>query len=313
MAFVPAPGYQPAYNPPVPFATVIAGNLRPGMAVFIQATVPSKHNRFTINLASGQYEGSDIALHINARYDGRDRVVFNSFQGGKWEEEEMKREMPFKPGKAFSAAICVTQSNYQISVNGSHFYEFGHRIPLERVQWLQVSGDITVAFLCILGNGPGVKGGLVMSAPQSQLLPMLGPPVLQPPVPFTANIRGGMIPKRTLDVKALINSSAKSCAINLKVSFSNDIALHINLRLSKSAVVRNSFVNGVWGEEEKELPINPFKQGDFFDISIRSGEKCFKVYVNGSHLFNYNHRLWNLQQIDTLEVEGDLKLCFVHF
>ncbi|XP_063287302.1 galectin-4-like [Pelobates fuscus] len=312
MAFVPAPGYQPAFNPPVPYTTMIAGGLREGMAIFIQGALPSHHNRFTINLSTGQYEGSDIAFHLNARYDGRDRVVFNSYQGGEWKEEEMKREMPFKSGKVFQLVYQITRNNYQVSVNCAPFYEFAHRIPMERVQWLQVSGDITLQYLCIIGSGPGVKGGLVMSAPQGELPPMLGPPILNPAMPFTTSIRGGMTPKRTVVVKGLMNSNAKSLIINFKVGYCNDIALHINARINKSTLIRNSFVNGAWGEEEKEVTKYPFKQGDFFDISVRGGEKRFKVYINGHHCFNYEHRLWNLQQIDTLEVEGDVKLCFVH-
>uniref|UniRef100_A0A8C5QH17 Galectin n=1 Tax=Leptobrachium leishanense TaxID=445787 RepID=A0A8C5QH17_9ANUR len=313
MAFVPAPGYQPAFNPPVPYTTKIAGDLRVGMVIYIGAVVPSsKHNRFTVNFSTGQYEGADIAFHMNGRYDGRDRVVFNSMQGGEWGQEEMKREMPFKPGKLFHLVYEITSNNYQVSVNGSPFYEFPHRIPLEQVQWLQVSGDITLQYLGILGCGPGVKGGLVMKVAQGELPPMLGPPMLNPAVPLSTCIRGGMIPKRTVDVKGVVNSSAKSFTINFKVGYNNDIALHMNIRSSKSVVVRNSFINGAWGEEEKEIPKNPFKQGEFFDISVRSGEKQFKVYVNGTHCFNYEHRLWNLQQVDTLDVEGDVKLCFVH-
>ncbi|KAM4697097.1 galectin-4-like [Rhinophrynus dorsalis] len=317
MAFLPAPGYQPAYNPPIPYTTTIAGGLRVGMVVFIQAVVPSHHNRFTVNFSTGQYEGSDIAFHLNARYDGRDRVVFNSYQDGMWKDEEMKREMPFKPGKVFQLDFLITRNNYQVTVNGSPFYEFGHRIPLERVQWLQVSGDITVQALCIIASGPGAAGtkggGLLMSAQQGELPAMLGPPILNPTVPFSTMIPGGMIPKRTVVVKGLLNSNAKTCLINFKVGFSGDVAMHINPRLNKHTVIRNSFVNGAWGEEETELTKNPFKQGEYFDLSVRSGERRFKVYVNGVHCFNYEHRLHNLQQVDTLVVEGDLKLCFVHF
>ncbi|MEE6490549.1 hypothetical protein FKM82_015902 [Ascaphus truei] len=287
------------------------------MAVFIQALVPSPHNRFEINFSTGQYDGSDIAFHLNARYDGRDRVAFNSYQGGSWMEEELKKDMPFKPGKVFQLVFEITKGNFQVTVNASPFHEFAHRIPLERVQWLQVKGDITIQALCVIASGPGTggpKGGsLLMSAPQGDLLPMLGPPIINPILPFVANIRGGMIPKRTVVVKGLVSSSAKSFIINFKVGFSNDIALHINVRMNKSLVIRNSFLNGAWGEEEKDLPKSPFKQGDFFDLSVRSGEQNFKVYVNGQHCFNFKHRLQNLQQIDTLDVTGDLKLCFVHF
>ncbi|XP_069602651.1 galectin-4-like [Ranitomeya imitator] len=311
MAFVPAPGYQPAFNPPIPYTTVIAGGLRVGMVVTVQATLPSKYNRFTINFACGQEETSDIALHMNARYDGRDRVVFNSKQGEVWDKEEMKKEMPFKSGKAFLIMFEITKSNYQVFANGAPFFEFGHRIPLDRVFWLQVSGDITVQELTIIGNGPGVKGGLVMSGAQSDLLPMLGPAYVNALVPFSANIRGGMIPKRSVVVKGVVKSGAKSFIINLKASYSNEIALHLNPRLNKNTVVRNSFANGIWGEEETEQVKNPFKSGEYFNISICSEEQNFRVFVNGSHSFNYAHRLWNLQQVDKLEVDGDVKIVYV--
>ncbi|KAM4604508.1 galectin-4-like [Discoglossus pictus] len=315
MAFVPAPGYQPAYTPSVPYTTVISGGLRVGMCVYIQGVAPSSANSFTVNFSCGQYEGSDIAFRLNARYDGRDRVIFNSCQGGTWGEEEMKKEMPFKNGKIFQLVYNITHNNYLVSVNGSPFYEFAHRMPLERVQWLQISGDVELQAVSIIGCGGGPKGAsLVMTAQQTQLAPMLGPPIVNPSVPFSANIRGGMIPKRTVVLKGIVNSIAKSFTINFKVGFSSEIALHINPRLNKSALVRNSFVNGIWGEEEKDLSTKfPFHQGDFFELSIRSGLQHYKVYLNGHHLFNYQHRYANLPQIDTLEVDGDIKLCFVHF
>ncbi|XP_063793998.1 galectin-6-like [Pseudophryne corroboree] len=311
MALVPAPGYQPEYNPPIPYTTLIAGGLRQGMAVCIQALTNSKSNRFTVNFATGDDEGSDIALHMNARYDGRDRVVFNSRQGGTWGDEELKKEMPFKVGKPFVILFEITRNNYLVSASGERFYEFAHRIPLENVLWLQVTGDVEVQSLNILGCGPGVKGTLVLSALQTQLLPMMGPAALNPTVPFKAAIRGGMVPRRSAVIKGLVKSNAKSFAINFKVGYSNEIAFHLNPRLNKSTVVRNSFVNGVWGEEEKDLAKNPFKHGEFFEISVRAGEKHFKVFINGCHSFNYANRMPNLQQVDCLEVEGDVKLIFV--
>ncbi|XP_073497774.1 galectin-4-like [Phyllobates terribilis] len=311
MAYVPAPGYQPAFNPPIPYTTMIAGGLRVGMVVTIQATLPSKYNRFTINFACGQEETSDIALHQNARYDGRDRVVFNSKQGEVWGNEDLKKEMPFKSGKVFFIMFEITRNNYQVFANGAPFFEFAHRISLDRVNWIQVSGDIVVQELAIIGSGPGVKGGLVMSAAQCDLLPMLGPAYVNAPVPFSANIRGGMIPKRNVVVKGIVNSKAKSFTINLKASYNNEIALHLKPNLSKNIVVRNSFINGTWGEEETEQVKNPFKVGEYFNISIYSDDQNFKVFVNGSLSFNYAYRLSNLQQVDKVEVEGDVNIVYV--
>ena len=38
---------------------------------------------------------------------------------------------------------------------------------------------------------------------------------------------------------------------------------------------------------------------------------CFKVAVDGQHLFEYHHRLKNLPAINNLEVGGDIQLTHV--
>ncbi|XP_068106696.1 galectin-4-like [Hyperolius riggenbachi] len=311
MAYVPAPGYQSAFNPPIPFTTMIAGGLRVGMGVSIQATLPKNYNRFAVNFTTAEGEESDCALHMNARYDGRDRVVFNTRRCGKWDEEEMKKDMPFKAGKPFIIQFEITRNNFLISSTGERFYEFGHRIPIEHVMWMSVTGDILVQELSILGCGQGVKGGLQLTAAQTGLLPMYGPPSLNPPVPYKSFINGGFIPKRTLVVKGV--PTGKSFHINLKVGMNNDIPLHFNPRLNKGTLIRNSFLNGTWGEEETQVARNPFKQGEFFDVSIRCADKQYKVFINGSHALDFSHRMFSLAQVDTVEVEGDVKVFYVFF
>lgn len=311
MSFVPAPGYQSAFNTPIPYTTMIAGGQRPGMCFFIQATLPRDYNRFAVNFKTAEGEDSDVPFHMNARYDGRDRVVFNSRVNGQWQEEEMKRDMPFKSGKVFTIIFEITPNNYLVAANGERFYEFGHRIPLEQVRWLSVTGDIVVQHLAILGNGTGTKGNLLMSPMQAELIPMMGPPAILPPVPYKVFLNGGMVPKRTVVVQGI--PRGKGFSINLKVGFSNEIAFHLNSRLSKSILVRNSYINGTWGQEETAISKNPFKQGDNFEVSIRCSQKKFKIFINGSHAFDYDHRMHNLQQVDTLEVEGEVKVAYVFF
>ncbi|XP_073497773.1 galectin-4-like isoform X2 [Phyllobates terribilis] len=110
MAYVPAPGYQPAFNPPVLYTTVIAGGLRVGMYVVVKAMLPSTHNKFSIHFATGPEKTSGIALQMNAPYDGPDKVGFNSRHGEAWGTEEIKKEMPFKSGKVFNIMIEVTKN-----------------------------------------------------------------------------------------------------------------------------------------------------------------------------------------------------------
>ncbi|TEA42737.1 hypothetical protein DBR06_SOUSAS1610264, partial [Sousa chinensis] len=105
--------------------------------------------------------------------------------------------------------------------------------------------------------------------------------------------------------------SAPSFVINFKVGSSGDLALHINPRLSEGSVVRNSFLNGSWGAEERNVSYNPFGPGQFFDLSIRCGMDRFKVYANGQHLFDFSHRLSAFQRVDMVEIQGDVTLSYV--
>lgn len=123
------------------------------------------------------------------------------------------------------------------------------------------------------------------------------------------------------------------------VGSSGDLALHINPRLTEGLVIRNSYLNGSWGSEDRKISYNPFGPGQFFDVSlgspshspslqslcpgpglkpalslqlsIRCGIDRFKVYANGQHLFDFSHRLSAFQNVDVLEINGDITLSYV--
>ncbi|XP_039624132.1 galectin-4-like isoform X3 [Polypterus senegalus] len=351
MAFVPPPGYQPIYNPTLPYAGPISGNLRVGMSIYVHGKIPHHISRFQVNLQCGNYSGCDIALHINPRFDLWDKVVFNTFQGGCWMSEE-KAHMPFRKGDEFEMVIIVNQEGYQVNVNGQNFYFFQHRLPFEEVDTLEIGGDVVIQTINIIGGGwsgggqpgyqsqtmnipsfpgqpayqgqPGYQGGMPgyqggnlpggMPGYQGGNLPIMGgPAIYSPVVPYSNMIPGGLSPKRTIIIRGMVPPGANRFHINFKVSYSGDIVFHLNPRFTEFIVVRNSFLGGCWGREEKELEFNPFQPGQYFDMSIRSGNQRFKVYVNGQHLCSFNHRFQEFQQVDTLEVEGDVQLSYVQF
>ncbi|KAM4590283.1 galectin-4-like [Fundulus diaphanus] len=164
MAFIAPPGYQPVYNPSIPYLGPIYGGLRDGVSVYIQGSVPKDITRFVINLLCGESDSSDIALHFNPRFDGRDKVVFNSRQGGSWGSEEKIRSMPFSKGKAFELVIMITSKGFQTKVDGKEFFMFPHRIPVEQIRAIQVSGDVSIQSINIIGAAgggmcPGGMGG----------------------------------------------------------------------------------------------------------------------------------------------------------
>ncbi|XP_040298790.1 galectin-4-like [Bufo bufo] len=318
MAFVSALGYQPVYNPTIPFRNPIYGGVRPGMSVYIQGSIPHHANGFCVNFACGLYEGADIAFHFNPRFQGKDKVVFNSFDSGSWRGEEKKKDgFPFHKGGYFELVFFINPGSYQVNVNGSYFYEFSHRIPLERVESVHVDGDVIIQSLSVVG---GAAGGGPIVTPEvmplhgypSMTLPAMGGPTYNPPVPYYANIPGGVTPKRTFVIRGFMPMGGQSFHINFATS-SGDIALHFNVRLNELTVVRNSKIGGDWGGEERDMTDNPFVPGQYFDISVRTGNGRYKVFVNGQPFCEYFHRFPALQMIDTLEIGGDVVLSLVQF
>lgn len=278
--------------------------------------------RFAVNFTVGQGPEADIAFHFNPRFDGWDKVVFNTKQDGKWGSEEKKRSMPFRKGAAFELVVMVLAEHYKVVVNGNPFYEYGHRLPLQMVTHLQVDGDLELQSINFIGGQPPPSQtpmaipaypgpGHSCHAPPSNLPTMEGPPTFNPPVPFIRRLTGGLTARRTVIVKGFVPPRGQSFAINFKVESSGDLALHINVRMNEGAVVRNSYLNGSWGSEERSLSHNPFGPGQFFDLSIRCGNDRFKVYANGQHLFDYSHRLSAFPRVDVLEIEGDVTLSYV--
>uniref|UniRef100_A0A3Q2R071 Galectin n=1 Tax=Fundulus heteroclitus TaxID=8078 RepID=A0A3Q2R071_FUNHE len=237
MAFVAPPGYQPVYNPRIPYLGPIYGGLRDGVSVYIQGSVPKDITRFLINLLCGESDSSDIALHFNPRFDGRDKVVFNSRQGGSWGSEEKIRSMPFSKGKAFELVIMITSKGFQTKVDGKEFFMFPHRIPVEQIRAIQVSGDVSVQSINIIGVSPQYQ------------------PLLFKAVPYSCMIPGGMYPKRTIIIRGMVPYGSNRMGFNLVVSRSRDIAFHMNPRVKERVVVRNNREGGKWGKEDRELSL----------------------------------------------------------
>ncbi|KAJ8368706.1 hypothetical protein SKAU_G00087340 [Synaphobranchus kaupii] len=159
MSFLAPPGYQPIYNPIIPYVGPIYSGLRTGMSVYIQGRIPHEISRFFINLQCGEMDGCDVAFHMCPRFDFWDKVVFNTFRDGCWEGEEKIHEMPFSKGETFELVIVINSEGYQVNVNGNQFHMFQNRIPVERVSTMLISGDVSVQTINIIGGGQGGMQG----------------------------------------------------------------------------------------------------------------------------------------------------------
>uniref|UniRef100_A0A8C8VPZ0 Galectin n=1 Tax=Pelusios castaneus TaxID=367368 RepID=A0A8C8VPZ0_9SAUR len=315
----------PILNPSIPFSAAISGGLSEGKMVVIQGQVQPWAKSFAVNLRCGN---RDIAFHFNPRFhESRLVVVCNTEQGQRWGTEERTYHMPFNLGVYFELIINVKGHCYQVSVNGQHFLEYRHRLPLHTIQTLDIKGDVTVS--CVRFTDP--SGPQVHAAPNYGFhsgtipsmfaQPVFGAPaprpntpmvVTNPAVPFQVAIPGNVSRSRKITIVGNVPFRAKRFHINLKNSLTSNIALHINPRLDEGALVRNTQTHGVWGSEERHISMQPFSRGQAFQMEIMHTRSCYQVSVNGLHMFDYVHRI-PANQVDQLEIGGDVTLSCVQY
>ncbi|KAL5008804.1 hypothetical protein ScPMuIL_014385 [Solemya velum] len=153
-------------NPPTPFVGSLPGPLSDGKSIVINGFAVPHEEGFAINLTcGGRLEPQeDTALHFNARFN-EFRVIRNSLEYGNWGSEECHGSFPFKMGVLFEVVIDVNYQYYKISVDGRHFCDFRHRIPIQRVNTVTVEKGIQINFVRYDGFPGGVPAGAAYNPP----------------------------------------------------------------------------------------------------------------------------------------------------
>ncbi|XP_039597220.1 galectin-3 isoform X2 [Polypterus senegalus] len=128
------------------------------------------------------------------------------------------------------------------------------------------------------------------------------------PVPFEFPLQAGVMPRLLITVMGEFKKNGERFQIDFTKG--PDVVFHFNPRIRERAVVRNAYLNGRWGPEERQGGF-PFEQGKKFEVKILCEADMFKVAVNGAHLLEYRHRFKNLKEITLLRVSGDLTLSSV--
>ncbi|XP_046876381.1 galectin-9-like [Hypomesus transpacificus] len=322
---------QSFFKPALPFKGHIQGGLSEGKSVTLMARVMPAATSFHVNLLCGSGGNVDIALHFVARYEGHAAVVVcNTFNNSQWGQEEQNGAMPFARGAEFTLTFLVTRNSYSVVVNGAHFLEYLHRLSASRVSTISVDGGLQVHSISFQSPQGERRQNHSRSQQNRQKSnqwrkaaqvypPVFGamgispaPPAYSPQpsyaVPYKSIMPGGLHPGKTLTVQGLVNHKANMWSLNLR--FNSGIALHFNARFSENAVVLNSLLQEQWGQEERS-GVMPFHRGHPFTVTISCDAQCYKVFVNSIHTCNYNHRYSVLQDVDILEVSGDLSLTSV--
>ncbi|MEQ2163490.1 hypothetical protein GOODEAATRI_030649 [Goodea atripinnis] len=135
----------------IPFAGTILGGLLPGEMVLIQGSVPSGADRFQVDLTCGSSvkPRADVAFHFNPRIK-KSCIVCNTLEKEQWGREEILYQMPLKVGPGFELIILVLKDKYKVAVNGAHVLEYKHRVDLDRVDTISISGIVNVQTVAVL-------------------------------------------------------------------------------------------------------------------------------------------------------------------
>ncbi|XP_033931621.1 galectin-3 [Pseudochaenichthys georgianus] len=149
----------------------------------------------------------------------------------------------------------------------------------------------------------------------SNMPPQWLPPTSGPlSVPFNLNLARGVYDKMMMTILGHVKPDAKMFTVNFLKG--NDIAFHINPRFSeggKQVLVRNHKLGERWGPEERELkgPF-PFALGSPFEMKILCTPEAFRVAVNNIPLFEFRHRVLELNQINRINILHDVVLTYVN-
>uniref|UniRef100_A0A672M963 Galectin n=1 Tax=Sinocyclocheilus grahami TaxID=75366 RepID=A0A672M963_SINGR len=290
----------------VPFTRLIQGGLQEGTSITVCGRVLSDADRFQVDLKYG----SDIALHFNPRYEGgSEYVMHNTLQRGRWGSEERKYETPFPRGQMFALQILVTLSSYQISTNGKPFSEYKHRMPFSWVDRIHVSGNMEVKLVAFQYLVVRYVLNIYMSV--CEFIFYVNTKIsflFLYTVPYKSIIHGGLQLGKVIIIQGFINPQANRVVISLR--HKAGIAFVYNAGFDENLVLCNTYGDGKWGEEEQS-EVMPFKKGQPLQVTIFCSRHQYQVFVNGEQTHTYSHRHTKLEEIDVLEVSGDVQLSFV--
>ncbi|KAH9489413.1 hypothetical protein Btru_037651 [Bulinus truncatus] len=276
-------------NLPVSHSASIPFTLTERTEMFVDGSVPLNCNRFTIDLFTGEnFDTCDTALHFEVRFDEKLVSLTHRDKKSNWGPVEKPAGFPFKQGDVLQLKIVVRKDAYQIIVNYSTF-TFNHRIALETVRYLCISGDLQVSKVSI-------------------------PDVVNVVLPISAYIPFTLAEGKEIYLEGGIPSNCNRFSINL-CSGDNfdacDTALHFEVRFDEKVVSMTHRVKGgEWGPLEKHGGV-PFSKGATFQLKLLDKKDAYKIVVNNTTL-TFKHRI-AMESVRYLIINGNVNVRQISF
>ncbi|KAM9363256.1 galectin-related protein [Symphorus nematophorus] len=133
-------------------------------------------------------------------------------------------------------------------------------------------------------------------------------------VPFRGHITGGMRPGKKVVMFGVVDPRpdrfyvALTCGCGTSGEPPPDVALELCVRFRDRQVLRRACVSGSWGDVDRAVPFFPFIRELPFKLEIHCEHSRLRVFVDGQQLFDFQHRVTSLRDIDTLWIKGSITI-----
>lgn len=263
-----------------------------GKWIYVCVKIHQNAEKFTIDLMCAPDSAADIALHVAARFNEK-HVVRKHLTNGKWNTPETGGPFPFKPGTICGILITVRQQGYDIQLNGAtNLSMFKHRLPYDSVTNLCVSFDCDV--IHAISGMEGMK-----PVPHHVLDKLtLGKFI----IPFD------YFSGHSVEIFGTPTKADGQFTFDLmREAGAQRVFFRLQPKLKEQVIVRNSELDGKWGDEEKSLCGGfPFAKGREFKLRITAEAQRYHVEINSDISIDFKKRLYDASH--WLIVNGDLTL-----
>uniref|UniRef100_A0A8I6AH52 Galectin n=1 Tax=Rattus norvegicus TaxID=10116 RepID=A0A8I6AH52_RAT len=282
----------PVFHPVIPYVTTIFGGLYAGKMIMLQGVVPRHARRFQVDFQCGccLHPRPDVAFHFSPRfYTVKPHVICNTLQGGLWQKEVRWPGIALQKGASFLILFLFDNEEVKVSVNGQHFLHYRYRLPLSRVDTLDISGDILVKAVGFLNISP-----LLLYSPRLE-------------VPCSRALPRGLWPGQVIVVRGLVLKEPKDFTLSLR-----DGATHVPVTLRASFTDRTLAWVSSWGRKKLISAPFLFYPQRFFEVLLLCQEGGLKLALNGHGLGATSLDQKALEQLRDLRISGSVHLYCVH-
>ncbi|KAJ1105701.1 hypothetical protein NDU88_003106 [Pleurodeles waltl] len=295
----------PVFHPVLPYITTIFGGVYHGKQILVHGTVHGEAERFQVDFQCGcsVRPRADIAFHFNPRFNSSPYVICNTLEGERWQDEKKFPKLPLKGGDNFEFIFRFEKNCVKVSVNGHHFVEYPHRLPLERVDTLGIFGDVLVKSIGFINSNPYTMDKIEYPICQPFLLNSKSLTV-----PYNCRLTERLTPGHMITLRGLVNSDPKELLLVFTTD-ANLIPLKLSACFREQVIACSSSLGETW-EEAKQLKLTffPFYPERFFEILLLCEAQAFKIAINGFPLGEYNPSFLELKEVSQFQVSGDVQL-----